>query len=128
MMARNPTQLIIEGLIRDPGVLRDARWRLTLKDEPAGARDRLARAICREARSYVAIRNERTVRTDARLSRLRRELVEWAAQYAPPAVGGYQPLLTWSLRQADWTAVVRAVAVAPEPYARRSIMTASPAG
>jgi hypothetical protein len=127
-MARNPTQLIIEGLIRDPGVLRDARWRLTLKDEPSGARDRLARAIGREARSYVVIRNERTVRTDVRLSRLRRELVEWAAQYAPPAIGGYQALLTWSLRQADWPAVVRAVAVAPEPYARRTIMTAAPAG
>jgi hypothetical protein len=127
-MARNPIQLIIEGLVRDPAVLRDARWRRTLTDEPAGARDRLARAICRDARSYIAIRSERTIRTDARLGRLRRELVEWAAQYAPPTVGGYQMLLTWSLRQADWAAVVRAVAAAPEPYARPAIMSAYPAG
>ena len=127
-MARNPTQLIIEGLVRDPGVLRDARWRLTLTDEPTGVRDRFARAICRDARSYVVIRNERTVRTDMRLGRLRRELVQWGAQHAPPIIGGYKALLTWSLRQVDWTTVVRAVAVAPEPYARRAIMTAFHAG
>ena len=94
---------------------------------PSGARDRIARAMCREERNYVVIRNERTVRTDMRLGRLRRELVQWAAQHAPPAIGGYKALLTWSLRQVDWATVVHAVAVIPEPYARRGAMTAYPA-
>ncbi len=128
-MARNPTQMIIEGLACDPGVLRDARRRITIEDEPAGLRDRLASIVRRDRRrGYAVARNERAIRTDVRLGHLRRELVQWSTQYAPPAIGGYRDLLVWALGQVDWSAVVYAVAGAPEPCARRGIMTLHPVG
>lgn len=128
-MAQHPTQLVIEHLTRDPAVLRDARRRLTLAEEPAALRDRIECALLRpRPGGYPAIRNARVVRTHPRLGALRRALVQWAAQYAPAQVGGFPALLAWALAAVDWPAVVRCVAVATGAHAHRSVRTRRIAG
>lgn len=121
-MTPNATQLITAHLVRDSSVLRDMRRRLTLQDEPVGIRDRIEHTMRHKPCGYATLRNERVIRTNGRLGPLRLALVQWATQYAPPAIGGFGALLTWALRQVDWPTVVRDVAVAPERLPRRSAM------
>lgn len=119
MTCSNPTQLVMEHLTRDRATLHDPQRRLTLADAPTDVRDRIIYAIRRpDARPYCAIRNERVVYTHAHLGALRRMLVQWAAQHAPAAVGGFHGLLAWSLVQVEWREVVRCVTRAAEEDAR----------
>ena len=114
-MAGTPTQLVSDYLRRDPALLRVARQQLTLADHPAGLRDRIAHVMRRsEQRGYAVRHNERLIRTHSHLGALRRALVQWAAQHAPRAIGGYRPLLQWALTQVVWSAVIACVAASPE--------------
>ncbi len=120
-MARQPTQLLSDYLTGDPALLRDARRRLTLTDDPANLRDRIARALQRpEQRGYVAIHNERMIRTHIHLGALRLALVQWAAQCAPREIGGFHALLGWALVQVDWAAVIHCVMLSSPASLRRS--------
>lgn len=115
-MTRNPTHLIVDSLSRDPVALRDARRRLTLRDDPADLRERIARALNgRHRHDSAATRNARLIRTHSHLGALRRDLVLWAAQHAPREISGYRAMLAWALAQVDWTAVIRQVELAPIP-------------
>jgi hypothetical protein len=123
-MARHPTQLVSEYLTGDPAILREARRRLTLTDDPPNLRDRIARAMRRpEQRGYAAIHNERMIRTHAQLGALRLALVQWAAQCAPRDIGGFHALLMWALARVDWSVVTHCVAIQPQQSVRRSAMT-----
>jgi len=120
-MARNPTQLVLEHVTRDPAILREAQRRLTLADGPT---DLLGQFVCvvrrPDARGYCATRNAHVVSTSVHLGALRRALVQWAAQHAPAEVGGFRALLAWSLARVDWPEVVRGVRIAAEERAARA--------
>jgi hypothetical protein len=114
-MTRTPTQLVSDHLAANPAILRDARRRLTLADNPVHVRDRIACALEHpERRGYAVVRNERMIRTHAHLGALRRALVQWAAYYAPRDIGGYHALLAWALARVDWSAVIQSVALSPQ--------------
>ena len=109
-MTQQPTQLVSEYLTGNPAILREARRRLTVADDPTNLFDRIARALQRsEQRGYATIRNERMIRTHIHLGALRLALVQWAAQCAPRDIGGFHALLRWALARVDWSAVISCV-------------------